>query len=133
MKHALIIGGTGMLSGVSLWLIKNGYHASIIARNPERRQRLLEETELNNNITPILVDYKDHEGLQERVNATIRENGELELVVAWIHSDAPKALKVVTDQISDNRKEWQLFHVLGSNSNLKALKREVKLPGSCVY
>lgn len=62
-----------MLSGVSLWLIKNGYHASIIARNPERMQRLLEETELNNNITSILVDYKDHEGLQERVNATIRK------------------------------------------------------------
>ncbi|MGY3190168.1 hypothetical protein ACVWXS_004902 [Lysinibacillus sp. TE18511] len=35
MRHALVVGGTGMLSGVSLWLLNQGYHVSIIARNSD--------------------------------------------------------------------------------------------------
>ncbi|GIP63125.1 hypothetical protein J32TS6_16800 [Virgibacillus pantothenticus] len=44
MEHALIIGGTGMLSRVSLWLLEKGYHVSIIARNAGRMQRLMKKT-----------------------------------------------------------------------------------------
>ncbi|MEI3614974.1 hypothetical protein [Pseudogracilibacillus sp. SO30301A] len=62
MKHALVIGGTGMLSGVSLWLLDQGYHVSVIARNANRMKNLIEKTNLKCNITPILVDYtKDDE------------------------------------------------------------------------
>lgn len=46
MKHALVVGGTGMLSKVSLWLVENDYHVSIIARNLERMKKLLNETRL---------------------------------------------------------------------------------------
>lgn len=34
MKHALVVGGTGMLADVSIWLVNQGYQVSIIARNP---------------------------------------------------------------------------------------------------
>lgn len=30
MKHALVIGGSGMLAKVSLWLAENGYTVSVI-------------------------------------------------------------------------------------------------------
>ena len=39
--YALVIGGTGMLTDVSLWLVREGYHISIVARNRERMERLI--------------------------------------------------------------------------------------------
>ena len=33
MKHVLVVGGSGMLADVSLWLNNQGYHVSVIARN----------------------------------------------------------------------------------------------------
>ncbi|WP_191126266.1 Rossmann-fold NAD(P)-binding domain-containing protein [Cerasibacillus terrae] len=45
MKHALIVGGAGMLSNVSLWILDKGYHVSIIARNPRRIKNLIERTD----------------------------------------------------------------------------------------
>lgn len=61
MKHALVVGGTGMLAGVSLWLLEKRYHVSVIARNPERMEQLIEKTNFKNNLTPILVDYRNSE------------------------------------------------------------------------
>ncbi len=34
--HALVIGGTGMLADVSLWLVREGYYVSVIARRYAR-------------------------------------------------------------------------------------------------
>ncbi|MEY2301916.1 hypothetical protein ACFWJC_21505 [Bacillus wiedmannii] len=31
--HALVIGGTGMLKRVSMWLCEQGFHVSIIGRD----------------------------------------------------------------------------------------------------
>ena len=43
MKHALVVGGTGMLSNVVLWLIAEGYQVSVIARDAGRMNRLIEK------------------------------------------------------------------------------------------
>ena len=51
MKHALVIGGTGMLSKVPLWLAANGYHVSVIGRNQEKMHRLLSKDEQPSRIT----------------------------------------------------------------------------------
>lgn len=133
MKHALVVGGTGMLSGVSLWLLEQGYHVSIIARNSSRMKDLIEQTDLASHITPLLVDYSNYDELQKNVQETINENGAIDIVVAWIHSTAPNALKIITKEISISESEWELFHVLGSNSDLNRIKREVSMPTGCTY
>lgn len=132
MKHALVVGGTGMLKEVSLWLLANQHHASVIARNPNRMQRLLEETDDKNRVTPIYVDYRDDEKLQENVQATIEENGPIGIVIAWIHSDAPKALEIIANTVSRKSSGWELFHVSGSRANLMDIKRKTELDG-CNY
>ncbi|MFA1819704.1 hypothetical protein ACDX78_05815 [Virgibacillus oceani] len=71
MKHAAVVGGTGMLSGSSLWLLENGYHVSIIARNADRMNRLMEKTSFQSRVTPILVDYKNSDELKKKVDATM--------------------------------------------------------------
>ncbi|MBN6204974.1 SDR family NAD(P)-dependent oxidoreductase [Ralstonia pickettii] len=133
MKHALVIGGTGMLSGVSLWLLAQGYHVSVIARNADRMKNLIEQTNLKGNITPILVDYKRNEELQEKVQATIEQNGSIDMVVAWVHSTAPEALEIIAKEVSSSEKIWELFHVLGSSTDVNKIKKRVTMSEDCLY
>lgn len=133
MKHALVVGGTGMLSGVSLWLLNQGYHVSIIARNSDRMKDLIKQTDLDSHITPLFVDYINHDELQKKVHAAVNKNGDIEIVVAWIHTNAPNALKIIAKEMSISKSEWELFHVLGSSSDLNRIKREVTIPAGCSY
>ena len=122
-----------MISRVSLWLLDQEYHVSIIARNSTRMTKLLEWTDLNNHVTPLILDYNNYTELQEKVRTTINENGDLDMVVAWIHSTAPDALKVIAKEVSISNRNWNLFHILGSSSDLKKVKSEVILPMNCSY
>ncbi|RHW35342.1 short-chain dehydrogenase [Oceanobacillus profundus] len=133
MKHALVVGGTGMLADVSLWLMDQGYHVSVIARNSGRMQQLMERADFKEKITPIIVDYRSDHELQSKVHTAIEQNGDIELVVAWIHLNAPAALKIITREISTHTVDWQLFHVLGSSTDIDKIKREVSVPQGCFY
>ncbi|MGM8215335.1 short-chain dehydrogenase [Bacillaceae bacterium W0354] len=133
MKHALIVGGTGMLSRVSLWLIDKGYHVSVIARNANKMNQLLEKTSFKNRITPILVDYRYDDDLRTKIRSTIDMNGDIDLVVAWIHSDAPNALEIIKQEVSRNLGEWELYHVLGSSTDVNKIKKKTSVPKSCLY
>ncbi|MBY0121658.1 short-chain dehydrogenase [Bacillus sp. S/N-304-OC-R1] len=133
MKHALIVGGTGMLSNVSLWLLDNGYHISVIARNPIRMKNLIEKTGSERKITPILVDYTNVSELQAKIKDTIKQNGNIDIVVAWIHSSGDDALPIIVEEVSKDKNEWKLFHVLGSSSNLEKIKKKASAPNNCTY
>jgi len=43
MNHALVIGGSGMLAGASLWLAQEGYRVTVIGRNPQKLKRLTDQ------------------------------------------------------------------------------------------
>lgn len=130
MKHALVIGGTGMLAKVSLWLSENGYHVSVIGRNSEKMQRLIEQN--TEQMTPILVDYTNTERLAEQLLHIQQENGRVHLVVAWIHSIGPDVISCLTDSLPHNE-SWKLFHVNGSSSNLEEIKARTAIPPHVHY
>ncbi|MBP2076339.1 short-chain dehydrogenase [Oceanobacillus polygoni] len=133
MKHALVVGGTGMLADVSLWLLDHGYQVSIVARNSGRMQHIVERASFKNKLTPILVDYRSNAELQHQIHTTIEQNGDVNLVVAWIHSNAPAALGIIAKEVSTHSADWELFHVLGSSSELDKIKREITVPKGCSY
>lgn len=133
MKHVLVVGGTGMLAGVSLWLLDNGYHVSILARNAGRMKSLIERTGLKSCVTPILVDYHNEYELRKKVKATIKQNGDIDMVVAWIHSTAERALELIVKEVSANENKWELFHILGSSSDADKIKRKRPLADSYFY
>lgn len=133
MKHALVVGGTGMLSAVSLWLVDQGYHVSVIARNENRMEILGKQAASDRHITPLLVDYTNHDELQKKVLETINKNGAIDSVIAWIHSTAPHALQTIAKEVSNSNSKWELFHVLGSSSDLPKIRRETTLPVNCSY
>lgn len=84
MKHALVVGGSRMLSKVTLWLASNGYRVSVIGRSMEKLNKL---TEYNKQVIPVSVDYYDKNRLTEKIQQSISSNGPYNIVVAWIHSN----------------------------------------------
>lgn len=133
MRHALVIGGTGMLASTSLWLVSQGYQVSIIGRNPFRMESLISKSIDQTAITPILVDYSDEVILKEKLKLVIQKNGPIELVIAWIHSYARNTLDTISQEVSNQTEGWRLFHVLGSSKDLDEIKKEVNVPDSCQY
>lgn len=135
MKHALVVGGTGMLSNVLLWLVSQGCHVSVIGRNKQRMDRLISASKDKSLITPLLLDYRDDDELIKYINASVNKNGEIDLVVAWIHSIAKKALPTIAKEIAAKSNYFRVFHVLGSSSDLNDVIKKVNLflPDGCLY
>ncbi|PLR95056.1 short-chain dehydrogenase [Bacillus sp. T33-2] len=131
MNHALVIGGTGMLTNVSLWLASKKYHISVVGRNPGKMDRMISRAIDQSLITPLLVDYRDDNQLSEKLRFAIQNNGQPDLVVAWIHSNAEYALHTVIQAISNQN--FKLIHVLGSSANLKEMKTKINIPDGCQY
>ncbi|MCA1318302.1 short-chain dehydrogenase [Bacillus tianshenii] len=129
-KHALVIGGSGMLADVSLWLAEEGYLVSVVGRNARRMKDL---TARSDQINPILVDYKDDKEFPATLERAIEKNGPVDLVVAWIHSVAPRALGHVISAVDKKSGDWSLFHILGSSSDLEEIKAAAKTPLGCSY
>ncbi|MGE8035553.1 hypothetical protein B1B04_13950 [Lysinibacillus sp. KCTC 33748] len=60
MKKWLVIGGTGMLKDVSLWLIQQGNHVTVIGRQQKKMQNLIDENKNGSKLSAILVDYTNY-------------------------------------------------------------------------
>lgn len=119
-----------MLSEVSLWLAGEGCHVSVVGRDAERMQRVTTRSE---HISPVLVDYKNEIQFAAGLERAVEENGPIELVVAWIHSDAPQALDQVISTVRNQIGECSLYHVLGSRADLREVKESVSIPAGCSY
>ena len=130
MKHALIIGGTGMLAKASVWLSKNGYHVSVIGRNPEKMQRVLIQNLTQ--LSPVLVDYTNSQELMEQIRHTQQKNGPIQLLVAWVHSNGPNVIPNLLEMLPETQ-PMDFFHVNGSSSNLQDIKAEIAIPQHVRY
>lgn len=133
MKHALIIGGTGMLSDCCVQLAKQGYNLSIIARNEEKIDRLKRRIEPIQKMTKLLVDYTEKDKLRTAIRKAIQIHGPVSLVVSWIHSTAPQAPQVVINEVSASGEPFRFFHILGSSSDPVAYKEALALPSQGHY
>jgi hypothetical protein len=113
--HALVVGGTGMLRGVSLDLAARGMEVSVIARNEERLRRLATESEmLAGAIHPVPLDYRDTDRLTRTLAAAREARGPISLAVLWVHAVAPHAPTAVARAIASPDDPPRLFHLRGS-------------------
>ena len=103
MSHALVVGGTGMLWDVSIYLASKFDTVSVIAKSSYRLNNLWEEAEAENlHINPLQLDYKDEEHLEQSLQEAIKQHGPIDLIIAWIHNEAPEA-PVSIGKILDNQ------------------------------
>lgn len=120
MKHALVVGGTGMLRETTRWLELQGYHVSVIGRNANRLNQTVQGKQ--DHFTKISLDYTNSDDLAKELARTIDINGPINLVVAWIHSTAPGALQIIHDVIAPSSPACSLFHVKGSTRSISKEK-----------
>ena len=111
MKHALVVGGTGMLRGVSLELAKQ-YRVSVIARTKEDLDELVKETQ--GRVNPLCVDYNDYSILEGLLAGAVEKYGPISLAVVCVHSDAPGAPNIVAKYVGSESEKGRYVHVLGS-------------------
>jgi hypothetical protein len=131
MKHAFVIGGSGMLSKASLWLAANGYIVSVLGRNTEKLKRL---TDASDNVIPISADYNNELKFRAAIHKSVITLGRYDLVVSWIHSNTKKIIDVISSEIQlISDESWSLYHILGSSEDLKETKLEMIGINNCNY
>lgn len=112
--QALIVGGTGMLRGVTLELARRNYIVSVIARNKTRMLDLIYAAQVfGGHIHPIPVDVQDAEALATSLRVAMTMYGPIELVLQWI---SPNDSLDIAKMVGSPEKPCEYFHVLGSSA-----------------
>ncbi len=115
MTHALIIGGTGMLRDVTLYLLNKFDKVSVIARSSDKFKKLEEDAgNLSKSINKLQLDYSNYNDLTALLIKSIKDFGEITLVVSWVHSTAPLAPVLTAKVINDTSSKCDFYEVLGS-------------------
>jgi uncharacterized protein YbjT (DUF2867 family) len=129
-RHALVVGGTGMLRGVVLHLALQGWTVSVVARRPEGLDRLRADTAgMPGHVHPIALDYADDDALRHALADAIARHGPLTLAAVWIRPGAPHALDTVATAADCSGAEaapqrCRFFRILGSAAADPALERK---------
>ncbi|WP_322924076.1 SDR family NAD(P)-dependent oxidoreductase [Paenibacillus campi] len=134
MKHALVIGGSGMLAQVSLWLANYGYTVSVIGRDHSKLERL---ATAHQQIVPLAVDYNDEHHCRAAVRQSLDSHGAYDIVVAWIHGGIETAERVVEMLQSELNRvhavQWTLFHVISSRTDGQECRQRMNAIADCEY
>ncbi|MBE7106273.1 short-chain dehydrogenase [Bacillus cereus] len=121
--HALVIGGTGMLKKVSMWLCDQGFHVSIVGRDSVKLEKVQQVCSIPEKITCLSLDYHNGENLKNAIKESIEHSGPITLVIAWIHSTAERALPIICEEIELSFKKYRVFHILGSSASRTKLQK----------
>lgn len=98
--HALVLGGTGMLSEATRALAGRGHVVTSVARRA---------ADLGPGVTSVTLDYRDVRALGAALEAATEARGPIELAVCWIHTDAPDAPGIVADAVAPGGRLVQVF------------------------
>ena len=115
-KHALVIGGTGMLRGAVCQMLKRFDIVSVIGRNTEGFQILEKESgKLATKLNRLQLDYCDYLELTNKLINSIKNFGDVSLCISWIHSSAPAA-PLITAKILNHSSECFFYEILGTET-----------------
>lgn len=98
--HVLVVGGTGMLTGLTEALAGRGHAVTVIARR---------HAALPAGAVQLALDYRDDETLGAGLSRAARERGPIDLAVAWIHTNAPAAPATVAAAVAPGGRLFQVF------------------------
>lgn len=110
MSHALVVGGTGMLFGLSVELARRFRALTVVARRASRLAALGDAIGAMGTLNPVALDWHDDQALAAALRAAQDAHGPIDLAVCWIHGSAPRAPRLVAERIAPAR----FVHVVGS-------------------
>ncbi len=114
--NALVVGGSGMLSGLVRELVSRGYPTTVVARGRGRLDVLahsMPSVDTGGYVVPLPVDYSDLAALRAALRQATSREGLFTLAVLWIHGphDVEACWKVLAESLTANAR---VVHVLGS-------------------
>lgn len=113
--HTLIVGGTGMLRPVSVYLARQGHTVSVVARNRDHLFELIKETNRDPGvINTVPLDYADIDLLTVKLEEAIAILGPITTVISWIHSTAPSTPLTIAEIINRQPDICRFFDLIGS-------------------
>ena len=122
-RHALVVGGTGMLRDACLRLAGDGWAVSMIARSREdlesmasQAARERERRRAGGIIHPLPLDYRDSSALCAAIRDATARLGPVALIVAWIHSIAPEAPRLIAETVAESSTAFRFINVVGSEA-----------------
>ncbi|GLB58721.1 SDR family NAD(P)-dependent oxidoreductase [Cytobacillus sp. NCCP-133] len=117
-KHALIIGGTGMLKYVADWLSKEGYKVSVAGRTQEKFTEAFGGLPAaERRITFIQTDYNSSDTFAKEMKEAIRKQGNVSLCVCWMRSDAVNSFEWLISYLAESNRTVQFYEVKGSRAS----------------
>ena len=113
MAHVLVVGGTGILEKVSLFLASHDNVVTVVARSQQDFEKLKAQAEgLSGKINPIVVDYQEMEGLSRQIENSIQTYGPVTLAVNWVQEQFMKVVDVIASLINATSPLCRYFQVL---------------------
>ncbi|WP_026583915.1 hypothetical protein [Bacillus sp. J33] len=117
-KHALIIGGTGMLKYVAEWLTREGYKVSVSGRTIEKFiDAFGSRNKSESRIAFIQADYYCCDSFASQIQEAIRQGGNVGLCICWMRSDAEKSFEWLKSYLGRSDNPVQLYEVKGSHAS----------------
>ncbi len=95
--HVLVVGGTGMLSGLVEALAGDGGRLSLLSRHASRLPDGID------------CDYHDEAAFGRALETAVGRHGPVGLAIAWFHT-----LKIAAPRLLAQRVSGRMFQVLGS-------------------
>jgi hypothetical protein len=113
-RHAMIIGGTGMLAGASRFMATHATSISLLARTEASLLSLRRGLPAALDIATVAVDYRFSPAFSEAIRSRVEAVGVPEIVLAWMHAEPPA--QALAAQLAAYGQAVRFFQVLGSAS-----------------
>ncbi|MGD6855328.1 hypothetical protein [Bacillus infantis] len=121
-KHALVIGGTGMLKRVIESLCKEGFHVSAMGRSHDHFAKMMVEISVPAGVSFIQADYYCPVQFQEGLIQAVRDRGMFDLAAVWMRSDASDSFQWLLQYIAKDDKFTELYEIKGSHASREPFK-----------
>ena len=108
--HALVVGGTGMLAGLTRALVERGHPVTSLSRRGAMPVAASASNSLlQARFSPVAVDYRQTGALRDALGRAVSERGPLELAVCWVHTDGPEVPALVAEALAPGARLVQVF------------------------
>ncbi|AGX03176.1 short chain dehydrogenase [Bacillus sp. NRRL B-14911] len=121
-KHALVIGGTGMLKRVIESLCKEGFHVSAMGRSHDHFLKMMEEISVPGDVSFIQADYYSPVQFQEGLIQAVLDRGTFDLAAVWMRSNASDSFQWLLQYIAKDDKFTELYEIKGSHASREPFK-----------
>lgn len=134
-RHALVVGGTGMLRAASIAIANRSYEITSVARTRRSLSALDSAIPPETTHHALSLDWSDPEAFLRAIEHHLSDTAPPDLVVAWVHDDE-LTLRLAPLVGSDRPRRF--FHVIGSGGKdpsivARSLREEFEAPPNVSY